>query len=642
MSYLQGPRICFHGRFQCDTSTINNFVNYYDVQRFQKVFQDLMEFKDGKQTKTNGYWNPDGTGAFRLLGCQVSSATLGRQCFTEASQDPVIGMLVGGSNDRVAAKMVDLDPQQQLVSQIWGLSVRLQNAEGQETFSGQLEPAAFSNLWARQQKKTHWFDQTLATAFQSVLNEVEWSGTPQSPTLAALQKLSDDGMLSIRMNVLGFDRTPGADDYATGKIVGSIGPAFRETPKLFTIGRHLTPTFSDPYGFGPKHGIGPVDAVVDEKEEQVTVDFGNALPTAGSSGELSPVSQTPLEFVILKNPGATAGDSISPDEMVSLGEIPFSGTNWFATAGIASYSLSDNEAARTLIGGHPLAVVQTESTGHKTILNRETSDGLFLKADHFVFRMNTGETAQVDIWASRYGKGIETSIELSSTQGLLGFTGKGSNFDEEKFPPPPVCTPDGVVGFPKTISTDTRGRASFQINTSPDGPGNPRHYIDGQLYGIAYQFPDGSGGTQSNIQHFISILAWDKYTAPEQPVWYQDVQPILRQYANLYPIMSHGLFDLADYDKVVQYLKIMELCFNLPLSDPNSMPVTRDMSEGKRAMIVKWLGTKDPQTGLPCLGTPPEKPSEETPPDSSGMLEQIEGEACGKYEFARIALEQSK
>ncbi|MCB0840198.1 MAG: hypothetical protein KDD99_26200 [Bacteroidetes bacterium] len=77
MNYLQGSRICFHGRFQCDVSTINNFVSYYDNQYFQKLFQEMMtteETPKGTEIKaTNGYWNPDGTGAFRLLGCRISA-----------------------------------------------------------------------------------------------------------------------------------------------------------------------------------------------------------------------------------------------------------------------------------------------------------------------------------------------------------------------------------------------------------------------------------------------------------------------------------------------------------------------------------------------------------------------------------------
>ena len=39
----------------------------------------------------------------------------------DAAKDPVIDLVVDGSNNRVGAKLVDLDPQWQLASQIWGL-----------------------------------------------------------------------------------------------------------------------------------------------------------------------------------------------------------------------------------------------------------------------------------------------------------------------------------------------------------------------------------------------------------------------------------------------------------------------------------------------------------------------------------------
>ena len=61
---------------------------------------------------------------------QVTSAVLDGRAFSNADEDPVVGMLIGGSNSRVAAKIVDLDPQEQMVSQIWGLCVRLEDRQG--------------------------------------------------------------------------------------------------------------------------------------------------------------------------------------------------------------------------------------------------------------------------------------------------------------------------------------------------------------------------------------------------------------------------------------------------------------------------------------------------------------------------------
>lgn len=73
------------------------------------------------------------------------------------------------------------------------------------------------------------------------------------------------------------------------------------------------------------------------------------------------------------------------------------------------------------------------------------------------------------------------------------------------------------------------------------------------------------------------------------PVFESDVKPFMAQYAQLYPIMSEHLFDIADYDALVQNRQAMLLAFSRSIEDPNYMPVTRDMSQGRIDTLVKWL-----------------------------------------------------
>ena len=56
-----------------------------------------------------------------------------------------------------------------------------------------------------------------------------------------------------------------------------------------------------------------------------------------------------------------------------------------------------------------------------------------------------------------------------------------------------------------------------------------------------------------------------------------DIEPLLVQYGNLYPIMGKYVVDLRDYGSVVSRVKVLRLAFSLPVEDPNHMPVTRDM-----------------------------------------------------------------
>src|SRR5690349_6516714 len=121
MSYLDSPRIHFRGWFQADVSTINNDVRFYQNASFVPEYQQLDQ---------NGSWNPEGTGVFRLLDCAASSE----------------GITIQNALQRAPGKLVDLDPQQQMVSQIWGMQVRVVDRSGHTLAQGEFKPAAFINL----------------------------------------------------------------------------------------------------------------------------------------------------------------------------------------------------------------------------------------------------------------------------------------------------------------------------------------------------------------------------------------------------------------------------------------------------------------------------------------------------------------
>ena len=57
-------------------------------------------------------------------------------------------MRIADADTRVAGKLVDLDSEQQMVSEIWGLVVRLMNGSS-DVFAGPYDVAAFTDLWPR-------------------------------------------------------------------------------------------------------------------------------------------------------------------------------------------------------------------------------------------------------------------------------------------------------------------------------------------------------------------------------------------------------------------------------------------------------------------------------------------------------------
>src|SRR5690349_18586470 len=134
MSYLDTPRLVFAGRFQADPSTVNNDPEHFDSADFRSNYQV------SGSGASNGWWNPRGTGAWRLFGCTVQAVAYedGTWC-DDPSKDPVVGLSVTGADARVEGKLVDLDPEQQMVSEIWGLQVLVQSAATGVIFRGNFE-----------------------------------------------------------------------------------------------------------------------------------------------------------------------------------------------------------------------------------------------------------------------------------------------------------------------------------------------------------------------------------------------------------------------------------------------------------------------------------------------------------------------
>lgn len=144
MSYLNALRLHFAGRFQANVSTVNNDPAHFDNAAFKSSYQNL---QGPGMTPPNGWFNPQGDAAWRLLGCKVTAAWMPTGAVT--SGDRVLGCIVADTDGRVPAKLADLDSEQQLVSEIWGLQVRIADTAGNTLMRGDFDPAAFADIWDR-------------------------------------------------------------------------------------------------------------------------------------------------------------------------------------------------------------------------------------------------------------------------------------------------------------------------------------------------------------------------------------------------------------------------------------------------------------------------------------------------------------
>lgn len=588
MSYLNALRLHFAGRFQANVSTVNNDPAHFDNAAFENNYQQM---QGPNMNPPNGWFNPEGDAAFRLLGCAITSAWT--PAGPAAPNDPVLGCFVADSDDSVPAKLVDLDSEQQLVSEIWGLQVRIADARGKTLMRGDYEPAAFADIWDRATGSGGGGDIGAGAMYQSVVRNLRWGDVSHSSFLTALKQAATSDLLSIKFNVDGLNMTFTSPDFMSGRIVGTIGPAAAKEPKHIVLGRQfMAVAASGGNFFTPAGGINFCAAVVDAATSSLYLDLGNALTTASPGGPLNNIGDLTV---------STFDPSATPDAAgasLQIGIIPATGSNgysqsplWYKnTAGVVAMPLTATQLQ--WVAASPLII-----SGNATVSIGEWGSGAFLRADRFVYRLSPGDEVDIPIYATQWGRplaGASVSFaldpsQLQQTPAQFPYVGAG----------PTVATPSDKLKFEAPPTTDPAGVVVLKV-TAGD-PGTPRWFgngadygIDGQVYGVRPAFADATKyDGPVNQWNFISFLLWSGFK-PSNPLTWTDVQPIFQQYGNLYPVMNRFL-NMADYHSVVAHVRLLQLAFSLDPANPNSMPVTRDLSPARRNAIVTWL--KNPLPG---------------------------------------------
>jgi hypothetical protein len=592
MSYLNAVRLVFSGQFQADPSTVNNDVRHYDNASFKAKYQ---EFQHGPEY--DGWWNPPGSGAFRLVNCTVKAVHYGDgTSSSNPNADTIVGLSILDSPDRTAGKIVDIDPQWQLASQLWGLKVRLTDVSGDTAAtylaSSYLENP-FRDLWFSRMSGAGG-DGAASATFQSVLTDLEWASTlPDSRFLHELRKATQEGKLSIRLTTYAYKDDHTKDGFTSGTVTGVIGPYLAGEPTSFVAGRRFAPANAQT---GTSwDNITFFTGGLDGATHRLFLDLSNALPidTAGK-----PVDLGALNVGSLLAADTPEGAPVGIGNFQPIGMIPYRTPNWLlTTSGIAEFTLSkgqmDNQSAATQFC--PLALaVQTSDGATPLVAIRETTNGLFVGAEPFVLRIDSDVEGPVSVttklYATAFGQPTPNAGLVFSQTGAMTGLGGGGGINQPTAPIPVAGIPEKALDFPLELTAGTDGTTTLTIQATP--PGNPRGYIDGQLYNVTYKQP-GQAPNDYGPFEVIAIHLRDAYPVLATPTWETDIQPIFVQYGNLYPIMSRRLVNLNDPVSVYEHRKLLTLAFSLDIHDPNYMPVTRDLSEGKRRTIVKWLGRID-------------------------------------------------
>lgn len=629
MSYLDPPRFHFAGIFFTNPSTINNATENYDL---------TIKYNNNPPTDTNPnsvWWNKNGQAFFKVPSAEVKSA-FGQnfQPFNTTSDDPIVGaqivsVPVGGPPTPQYGRLVDLDPDQQARSMIVGLCLKLTiPSEPNVSLVGTLRPMCIIDLWGRVQGGSGGGIMTAGCMYQSILEDLQWTGvnTTKSTLLRQLYQASPKA-LSFKMVVDGYNGNITSDQFAQGRIVGTIGPYFANEPVHFLAKRRVWP---QGVSVPEKSPLNPAPfQIVGTK---LSIDLGNSIPTTSlfatppnNFTELGPVS------AVIDPQGANVQIPIYKDKNAYANQ-------YYKTAGIFEVELG-NKAA--LLQNKPLAIqIAPPSATLNTVKGQparnlkegltldqtgadpgatpagatnalaENANGYFACVDFNALRMQKGaapwnqtslsgteinSNVSIPLYLTQWGKPAPNqTLKLKTAENQYQFRNEEGNFYYIN------NDPMSAVTWPNSVTTGPNGTAlvNFSANSlSPAQKPQRREYVDGQLYLFTHDYSMDTSGQP------ITLYVFEDSPYVQNPTWWQNVYPIFLQYARLYPAMR-DLIDLSDYNSVTNAdfdipMKIQTV-MTLPMSHPGYMPVTRDVSPLKLDMIMRWFkngmpeGTKPP------------------------------------------------
>ena len=221
------------------------------------------------------------------------------------------------------------------------------------------------------------------------------------------------------------------------------------------------------------------------------------------------------------------------------------------------------------------------------IVLKEREDGvqIFATGD-MVFRKESGDMLDLEFVASKFGL-PQSDVEVKIMQHCKAM-------EKELF-----CEPK--LPLPLVTKTDENGLVKVSIKVPMLK--TPRKVMDGQVYKIVYFHNKRDFGIEADEmleldKHpSVAVKVFDHIEYPSEVTWVDHVYPIFSQYANLFPVMKGKTFDISNYYSVIKMKNTVMMSLNLPINHSNYMPVTRDLSQRKRRMIVDWLSKDKPKMG---------------------------------------------
>ncbi|HEX5753091.1 MAG TPA: hypothetical protein VFZ09_43220 [Archangium sp.] len=398
-------------------------------------------------------------------------------------------------------------------------------------------------------------------------------------------------------------------DFNYGKIVGSVGPCLDDEPSYAVPARTLAP----PVGSKSPAWWAQAQLDLDGSTPSLTLDLANSLPVRLPGRPLWAEKLGTLSLAYYTG----TGDNKTYTTFVP--SIDYSNPDFIDKQSgmlvVTQFGSVDPKSLANL----PIALRSTTTVNGSPVtqsLLEENSEGLSMRANQFIFRMNPGlqttpsfplgETNTVDIYVRKFGRvegteqwkvslnTLSPSEAATYTLETLGTSGtNGINAGN-------ISTPPGKLVLSSSLVPITGGKATLTI-TGTD-PGNPRGFVDGQVYFTTYTFSPAVADYNQDPNDLVSAQIYQQNPISGTPTWVNGIGDMLRQYGMLYPIM--GRFQLWTYEGVVVNREKIQRVLGLDITQPLHMPVSRDLSTIRCNLILNWFNSGMPYGPIGPVGGP--------------------------------------
>ena len=574
-----------------------------------------------------------------------------------ANKEPLIGASVESNPYSVEGKLACFDTDAWNKSALYGVTIGVKQSQYSNEFAflGNVLPNSVihQNAWYQVPCINLSMNSDSRDVYgarsASKLTNVQWAGTLDSEVLRQLKDISEHrgGQLSIGMVMFDFLFNSTVGYFSHGKISGSIGFAHSREPRFFEGERLLSFEFVDQPNLTLSgndscfwKNYTPIWAYrapfkVHTHTKTLTVDFSSAF----TRNQYRVIRDLGILYLGILN--SIDGRNLCIDR---IGTIDYQEDRCRNINGcIMDYKLSDYHF--NLIKEHQLVVVMPlegfPSTNTTYPLCRPSypynSNRMLMHNDHrmvalmieqwyflrpynyYSFILENGDIAIVDLCVTLLGQpAIGTTIQMRPSAAWIE-PAYGLSYNHEA-----------------TINRYGYARFVFRANSIKYYP-RKENDLDGQVYQFMYYVKGEPQFCASDITYAsrgsdedhtcmemvtIKVYSDISYSHIKKITWVDNVQSIFLQYSRLYPVMKKAI-DLSSYDDVTKpyAIQLLNYSMQLDINHPNYMPVSRDLSNSRKKMILEWL-SKPCYNSTHCSTGPAHK--EQSSESSSSRLSMID------------------